>query len=84
MEEPKVRDYYEDLELPFGASRKDIMQAFRRLAKIYHPDKQGPGAAADGLEFQRVSLFPPYMNNKCCLTRLTADQRSPGKPLRRP
>jgi curved DNA-binding protein CbpA len=33
------KDYYGDLELSPGASEVDIKDAYRRLAVIYHPDK---------------------------------------------
>jgi molecular chaperone DnaJ len=35
------RDYYEILGLSRGASEQDIKQAFRRLAKDCHPDRNG-------------------------------------------
>lgn len=34
----RVRDYYEALGVPRGASQKDIKSAFRKLARRYHPD----------------------------------------------
>jgi len=34
----KSRDYYRILEVPPGASGDEIKQAFRRLARRYHPD----------------------------------------------
>lgn len=30
-------DYYEDLELPFEATAKDIKKAYRKLSLKYHP-----------------------------------------------
>ena len=33
-----ARDYYEVLDVPRTASKNDIKQAFRRLARQYHPD----------------------------------------------
>ncbi|GBF51008.1 DnaJ domain protein [Leptospira ryugenii] len=41
---PKIPDYYEALELPFGATAEEIRSNFRRLAKIYHPDVKGTGS----------------------------------------
>lgn len=35
----KVRQYYANLELPFGASLDEVKQAYRRLMRQYHPDK---------------------------------------------
>ncbi|MCA9836803.1 MAG: DnaJ domain-containing protein [Trueperaceae bacterium] len=38
-QDPKVKHYYSVLELPYGASTTEIKQAYKRLMKIYHPDK---------------------------------------------
>lgn len=35
----KERQYYADLELPYGASFDEIKKAYRRLVKQFHPDK---------------------------------------------
>lgn len=35
----KVRQYYANLELPFGADLDEVKQAYRRLMRQYHPDK---------------------------------------------
>ncbi len=40
----RQKDYYKILGVSRNASRKNIRDAFRRLAKKYHPDKAGPGA----------------------------------------
>jgi DnaJ family protein A protein 2 len=46
-------DYYKILEVPRGASQEDIKQAQRRLAKIWHPDKnKSPEANA---KFQKIN-----------------------------
>lgn len=34
----KFQDYYETLEVARGASADEIKQAFRKLARLYHPD----------------------------------------------
>lgn len=36
-----MQNYYSILELPFGSNISEVKQAFRRLAKIHHPDKGG-------------------------------------------
>ncbi|MFP4687947.1 MAG: DnaJ domain-containing protein [bacterium] len=33
------KTHYQQLEIPFGAPRRLIRKAYRRLARIYHPDK---------------------------------------------
>ncbi|KAF2667483.1 DnaJ-domain-containing protein [Microthyrium microscopicum] len=45
--EPSTRDYYQDLELQKSATKTEIKRAFHRLAKIHHPDKNGPDASGD-------------------------------------
>jgi curved DNA-binding protein CbpA len=40
------RDHYAVLDLPAGASRMEVKNAYRRLSKKYHPD--GTEGAADG------------------------------------
>src|ERR1019366_7555596 len=34
----QYKDYYETLGVPRGASGDDIKKAFRKLARVYHPD----------------------------------------------
>jgi curved DNA-binding protein CbpA len=36
-----LKDYYSILNIPVTASVKEIKQAYRKLAMIHHPDKQG-------------------------------------------
>jgi len=40
-------NYYEVLGVPKGANEKDIRQAFRRLARQYHPDLKGGDRSAE-------------------------------------
>ena len=35
----EVRQYYANLELPFGVSLDEVKQAYRRMMRQYHPDK---------------------------------------------
>jgi len=39
--EAGLTDYYKILRVPNGASREEITSSFRRLAKKYHPDRNG-------------------------------------------
>jgi hypothetical protein len=55
MEVPDSLDYYEVLGLERGASVQEIRQSFRRLAKMYHPDKRSPGSSVDAKDFRDVS-----------------------------
>jgi molecular chaperone DnaJ len=47
------RDYYEVLEVPRGASADEIRRAYRRLAKMYHPDVNKENGAED--RFKEIS-----------------------------
>jgi curved DNA-binding protein CbpA len=41
-----AKNYYKVLQLPHTASPADIRKAYRRLAMMYHPDKNGDEVAA--------------------------------------
>jgi curved DNA-binding protein len=42
---PPARDYYQVLGVPRNASQEEIQQAYRKLARTYHPDlNKDPGA----------------------------------------
>jgi curved DNA-binding protein len=42
---PPARDYYQVLGVPRNASQEEIQQAYRKLARAYHPDlNKDPGA----------------------------------------
>lgn len=43
---------HEILEVPRDASEEDIRRAFRRLASIHHPDREG----GDARQFRRARL----------------------------
>ena len=36
-----MKDYYKILNINFQASENEIKKQYRKLAKIYHPDKNG-------------------------------------------
>ena len=49
-----ARDYYETLGVQRGADEKEIRQAFRRLARQYHPDLN-PGDEAAERKFKEIN-----------------------------
>jgi curved DNA-binding protein len=51
---PKVKDYYEVLGVPRGASQKEISAAFRKLARKYHPDTNAGDKQAEA-RFKELS-----------------------------
>jgi DnaJ-class molecular chaperone len=48
------KDYYAILGVPKGASQKDIRQAYRKLARQYHPDVN-PGDKAAEARFKEIN-----------------------------
>jgi curved DNA-binding protein CbpA len=48
----ELRQYYANLELPFGADLDQVKQAYRRLMRQYHPDKHHADAARRQLATQ--------------------------------
>lgn len=42
----ELKDYYFILGVPRTATDRDILRAFRELAKLYHPDRVGPQGTA--------------------------------------
>ena len=49
-----ARDYYDVLGVPRSASDKEVRQAFRRLARKYHPDVN-PGDAQAEERFKEIN-----------------------------
>lgn len=50
-------NYYDLLDIPFGASRKDVTAAFRKAMKEWHPDTVQAGSREKAEEFaKRLNL----------------------------
>lgn len=60
---PAVKDYYEVLGVPRTASEKDIRQAYRRLARKYHPDVN-PGNKSTEERFKELQEAYDVLNDK--------------------
>jgi len=58
-----VRNFYDVLGVAKDASEKDIRQAFRRLARQYHPDVN-PGDGEAEAKFKEVSAAYEVLSNK--------------------
>ena len=57
------RDYYEVLELSKECSSSDIKQAYRKLARQYHPDVNN-GDAQSEEKFKEVSEAYAVLSNE--------------------
>lgn len=55
-----MKDYYQTLGVPKGASEDEIKKAFRKLAQQYHPDKKG----GDEAKFKEVSEAYSTLSDK--------------------
>ncbi len=60
---PAVRDYYEVLGVARNASDKEIRQAYRRLARKYHPDVN-PGDKTAEQKFKEVQEAYDVLSDK--------------------
>lgn len=67
-------NYYELLEIPFGASRKDVTIAFRKAMKEWHPDRVQAGSREKAEEFsKRLNLAYSVLSDP--VRRQEYDQR---------
>ena len=58
-----ARDYYEVLGVARGAGEKEIRQAYRKLARQYHPDVN-PNDHAGGARFKEVTTAYEVLSDK--------------------
>lgn len=55
-----MRDYYEILGVPRGASEEDVKKAYRKLAHLHHPDKTG----GTDTKFKEINEAYQVLGNK--------------------
>jgi len=72
-----MRDPYEVLGVPKGASDAEIKKAFRSLAKKHHPDTKGGDAAAQK-RFQEISAAYDILGDKQKRTKFDAGEIDAG------
>ncbi|MDE2134597.1 MAG: J domain-containing protein [Alphaproteobacteria bacterium] len=72
-----MRDPYEILGVPKGATETEIKKAFRTLAKKYHPDTKGGDAAAKR-RFQEISGAYDILGDKEKRAKFDAGQIDAG------
>lgn len=56
-------DPYTTLELPYTATADDIKKAYRRLAKMWHPDKNGESKEAEQM-FKKINAAYECLSDK--------------------
>ncbi len=58
------KDYYKTLELSPNADDKDIKKAFRKLALLYHPDKNPQNIQEAGEKFKKINEAYEILGDK--------------------
>jgi len=57
------KNYYQILEVPLTASKEDIRAAYRKLAKLYHPDKNAGNVNAEE-KFKLINEANEILSNE--------------------
>ena len=47
--EKTIREYYANLEVPFGSDMETVKESYRRLMRKYHPDKHAESAEMEAM-----------------------------------
>lgn len=80
----ELKDYYFILGVPRTATARDILRAFRELAKLYHPDIAGPQGTAsfqDIIEAYEILSNPERRRHYNLSLSEHVDPRAPEPPL---
>jgi curved DNA-binding protein CbpA len=80
----KSVDYYEVLEIDPSASEKEVKDAFRRLTKLYHPDKHSNSKQSHNKYMKIVEAFNVLsnMNDRVQYDLERRTKTSQGKPFK--
>jgi len=66
-QDPIEKEYYQALDLPYGASFEEVKAAYKRLIKQYHPDKfqSDPQKQKNAIELtQKLNIAYGYFKQK--------------------
>ncbi len=64
-----IRNYFSDLELEYDATVKEVREAYKRLAKKFHPDAHPEDPIAEE-SFKRIREAYDHLNTGTKITRL--------------
>ena len=83
----ELKDYYFILGVPRTATARDILHAYRELAKLYHPDRVGPQGTAtfqDIVEAYEVLSDPERRRHYTESLSQFVDVTASAPPVERP
>ncbi|POS83068.1 hypothetical protein EPUL_003960, partial [Erysiphe pulchra] len=70
------RDYYEDLELCPSSGSVEIKKQYKKLALLYHPDRNVGSSTSDTTKFQRIQAAYEILNDPLVRARYDANRRA--------
>lgn len=59
-----LEDYYQTLSLPFPSNPEEIKAAYKKLVRVYHPDKNIGNEAAAAQEFSKINFAFQVLGNE--------------------
>ncbi|RKF62989.1 hypothetical protein OnM2_028029 [Erysiphe neolycopersici] len=70
------RDYYEDLELSPSSGSVEIKKQYKKLALLYHPDRNVGSSTSDTTKFQRIQAAYEILNDPLVRAKYDANRRA--------